>query len=54
MRVHCDVCVMCEGIAGNAVPMHTMLNSPGAGGAPTSNPVVVKHELLNPAAMVST
>ncbi|XP_064397337.1 transcriptional enhancer factor TEF-1-like isoform X2 [Halichondria panicea] len=38
------------GIAGNAVPMHTMLSPPV--GAPNSNPVVVKHELLNPAAMI--
>ena len=39
------------GIAGNAVPMHTMLRSPGPhhGGSP----VVVKHELLNPAGLVS-
>jgi len=35
------------GITGNAVPMHTMLSSPGA---PGGNPVLVKHELLNPAA----
>ena len=41
------------GIAGNAVPMHTMLNSPGPG-APQqgTSPVVVKHELLNPAGLV--
>ena len=32
------------GIAGNAVPMHTMLNSPG-GASPV---LTVKHELLNP------
>ena len=41
------------GIAGNAVPMHTMLNSPGPGGPQQgSSPVVVKHELLNPAGLV--
>lgn len=39
------------GIAGNAVPMHTMLNSPGAvGHQQAGSPVVVKHELLNPTA----
>ena len=32
------------GIAGNAVPMHTMLSSPG-GASPV---LTVKHELLNP------
>lgn len=39
------------GIAGSAMPMHTMLNSPGPG-APQQggSPVVVKHELLNPTA----
>lgn len=41
------------GIAGNAVPMHTMLNSPGPGGPQQgTSPVVVKHELLNPTGLV--
>lgn len=36
------------GIAGNAVPMHTMLNSPGGPQQQGNSPVVVKHEILNP------
>ena len=40
------------GIVGNAVPMHTMLNSPSGGPVQPGNPVVVKHEILNPAGVV--
>ncbi len=36
------------GIAGSAVPMHTMINSPGGTPVQQGNPVVVKHEILNP------
>jgi len=36
------------GIAGSAVPMHTMINSPGGTQVQQGNPVVVKHEILNP------
>ena len=32
------------GIAGNPIQMHNLLSPPGHG----NNPVVVKHELLNP------
>ena len=37
------------GIAGNAVPMHTMLSPPAASGIQQAgSPVVVKHEIINP------
>ena len=38
------------GIASNPIQMHTMLNSPGGHGG--NNPLVVKHELVNPAGLV--